>query len=234
MKTDLVDIHPLQQPELDTIGTEDLRKALLVCGFASSLYYAAINVYVPTQWPAYSSLSQAVSELSAIGAPTRRLWVLLCVPYTLMVIAFGYGVKMSGVENRSIRLVGWLFIADGIVGAFWPPMHLRGAEPTLTDTLHIAWTIAWLAIMLAAMGLASIALEKRFRVYTFVTLLAFVGFGILTSLEGIHLADGLPTPFLGLWERINMGAGMLWIAVLAAALLGGGPVDQVRPTSAGP
>ena len=44
-------------------------------------------------------------------------------------------------------------------------------------------------------------------------------FGALTSIEAPQLAAGLPTPYLGLWERINMGAGMLWIAVLAATLL---------------
>jgi hypothetical protein len=204
---------------LEAKSTERLRRPLLACGVALSLYYAAINIYVPTQSPGYSIMSQAVSELSAIGAPTRPLWVLLCIPYTVMVIAFGYGVWMSSSESRSLGAVGRLFIAQGILGVFWPPMHLRGAEPTLTDTLHIAWTVVWLTTMIAAMGFALIALGKRFRVYTAATLIAFVGFGILTSLEGFRLANGLPTSFLGLWERINMGAAMIWIAVLALSLM---------------
>jgi hypothetical protein len=73
--------------------------------------------------------------------------------------------------------------------------------------------------MLTAMGLAAAALGRRFRVYTLATLATFVVFGVLTSLQAADLAAGLPTPYLGLWERINMGAGMLWIAVLASALL---------------
>ena len=32
-------------------------------------------------------------------------------------------------------------VAHGILGLFWPPMHLRGSEPTLTDTLHIVFAI---------------------------------------------------------------------------------------------
>jgi hypothetical protein len=90
---------------------------------------------------------------------------------------------------------------------------------SLTDTLHIVWTAAWLAVMLTVMGLAAKVLGRWFRVYTLATLAGFVGFGILTSIEGAHLAAGLPTDYLGLWERINMGAGMLWILVLAATLL---------------
>ena len=60
------------------------RKLLLTCGILSSLLYVAMNVFVPMQWELYSSASQTVSELSAIGAPTRRLWLLLVIPYTVL------------------------------------------------------------------------------------------------------------------------------------------------------
>jgi hypothetical protein len=167
----------------------------------------------------YSSLSQAVSELSAIDAPTRPLWIALGIPYTLLLIAFGRGVRLSVGPSRALRAVGALFVAEALIGAFWPPMHLRGAETTLTDTLHLVWTAGWLAVMLTAMGLAAAVLGRRFRIYTLATVATFVAFGVLTSIEAPRLAAGLSTPYLGLWERINMGAGMLWIAVLAIALL---------------
>ena len=53
-----------------------LRKTLLVCGILSSLLYVAMTVLVAMQWEGYSSASQTISELSAIGAPTRSLWLL--------------------------------------------------------------------------------------------------------------------------------------------------------------
>ena len=49
-----------------------VRKTLLVSGIVSSLLYVAMNIFVAMQWEGYSSASQTVSELSAIGAPTRR------------------------------------------------------------------------------------------------------------------------------------------------------------------
>src|SRR5215211_3839821 len=105
------------------------RKILLVCGIVSSLLYVGMNVFVPMRWEGYSSVSQTVSELSAIGAPTRALWVALAAVYTLLVLAFGCGVWLSAGRNRRLRIVGGLMIASGIIGPFWPPMHLRGTDP---------------------------------------------------------------------------------------------------------
>jgi hypothetical protein len=217
----------LPLPRLETREAHGLRRSLLMAGIVSSLYYAALTVYVPTQWPGYSNMSQAVSELSAVGAPTRSLWVILCVPYTLMMIGFGLGVWLTGAERRRMRVAGASFIANGVLGVFWPPMHLRGVETSLTDTLHLVWTAAWLLLMLAAMGFAAAAMGRRFRSYTAATILAFVVFGVLTSVESVGLAAGLPTPYLGLWERINVGVGLLWVAVLAVVLLVARPLPEV-------
>jgi len=49
----------------------------LTCGIVASLLYVAMNVFVPLQWRGYSFASQVISELSAIDAPTRSLWVPL-------------------------------------------------------------------------------------------------------------------------------------------------------------
>ena len=199
--------------------SETLRKALLLCGVISSLLYVAMNIYVPMQWEGYSFASQVVSELSAVGAPTRELWVRLGIPYTVLVIAFGWGVWMSAGRNRALHVVGGVFIVDGLIGPFWPPMHLRGAEMTMTDTLHIVFTGVWLLLMLVALGFAAAALGRRFRAYSIATLAIFLVFGALTGMDGARIAADLPTPWAGVWERINIGAMVLWTSVLAVALL---------------
>src|SRR4249920_473173 len=104
-----------------------LRKALLICGILSSLLYGAMMVLIAMPWEGYSSASQTVSELSAIGAPTRSLWLLPAAFYTVLVTAFGWGVWKSARESRSLRVVGALITAYGALGLVWPlaPMHLR-------------------------------------------------------------------------------------------------------------
>ena len=61
-----------------------LRKALLVCGILSSLLYVAMTVFVAMRWEGHSSASQTISELSAIGAPTRSLWAVPGAFYTYL------------------------------------------------------------------------------------------------------------------------------------------------------
>src|SRR5205085_11669587 len=43
--------------------------------------------------------------------------------------------------------------------------------------------------------------------------------GALTSMDAPRVAENLPTPWVGVWERINIGVFLLWVAALATALL---------------
>lgn len=43
--------------------------------------------------------------------------------------------------------------------------------------------------------------------------------GALTTIESRGLEANLPTPFLGIWERINIGAYMIWVIVFASMLM---------------
>ena len=52
-----------------------LHKPLLVSGILASLIYVVANIACAMRYEGYSSVSQTVSELSAIGAPTRTLWI---------------------------------------------------------------------------------------------------------------------------------------------------------------
>jgi hypothetical protein len=56
-------------------------------------------------------------------------------------------------------------------------------------------------------------------VYSIATIVLLLVFGGLTFLEAPRLQANLPTPWIGLWERINISVFLLWIAVLATALL---------------
>jgi hypothetical protein len=196
-----------------------MRKVLLACGILSSLLYIAMNVLVPLRWPAYSSASQTVSELSAIGAPTRSLWVPLGTTYTLLVSAFGFGIWVSGRRNRPLRVVGGFLVAYGIFGFAWPPMHLRevlaAGGKTLTDTLHIVWAMVTVLLMLLAMSFGAASFGKTFRFYSIATMVTLAAFGGLTSMDAPGISANLPTPWIGVWERINIGVFLLWIVVLA-------------------
>jgi hypothetical membrane protein len=194
------------------------RKALLVCGILSSLVYLSLDLAALLNYPGYDFEAQTISELSAIGAPSRSVIVAIGAVYDVLLIAFGVGVWLSAGDKRTLRVVGALLIVAAVFGSFWPPMHMRGAGVTLTDRLHIAWTAGWLLLTMVAMGYAGIALGKRFFSYTIATIAIVLLFGALTGLQGPRIPENVPTPWVGITERINIGAFLLWIVVLAIAL----------------
>jgi hypothetical protein len=217
---------------LSSIPTTTQHTMLLACGIAAPLLYGSMLVFVPMGWEEYSSASQTISELSAIGAPTRSLWFSLGLVYTLFVAAFGWGIWMSADRNRRLAVAGALLVASGVFGLFWPPMHLRGEPATLTDTLHIVWMAVSGLLTMVAMGFAAAALGNRFRVYSIISIVLMLAAGALTSVHASNIPANLPTPWMGVWERIGAGVWMLWFFVLAVALLRrlalGPPAPQLR------
>lgn len=201
------------------------RKVLLICGIVSSLLYVAMNAFVAMQWKGYSSFSQTVSELSAIGAPTRPLWVALGAAYTVLVIAFGYGVWRPAQQHPCLRVAGGLIVAYGALGVFWPlaPMHLRetlaAGGSTISDTMHIVLGSVTVLLMLLAIAFTAASFGKWFRLYSIASIVILCAFGALTFLDAPRVGANLPTPWLGVWERINIAVFLLWVIVLAALLL---------------
>jgi hypothetical protein len=204
------------------VSDETWRKALLVCGVASSLLYALMIWGI--RYEGYSPISQVPSELTAIGAPTQALWARLGWIYTVLITAFGIGVWKSGGRNRAVRVVGGLILAYASLGLMWPfaPMHQRdvlaAGGGTPSDTLHQVLGAVTVFLMFLAIGCGATAFGRRFRLYSIVTIAVLLVFGGLTFLEAPHLQRNLPTPWIGLWERINISVFLLWAATLAAVL----------------
>ena len=200
-------------------------RILLFCGILSSLLYMAMNVFIARLYEGYNSISQAVSELSAIGAPTKSLWVFPGVIYTLLVAAFGWGILKSARHNKPLRITGGLLLAYGIVGLVWPfaPMHQRevlaAGGATLSDTFHIILSVITVLLMLLAMGFGAVAFGKPFRRYSLLTIGVLLVLGSWTAIDGAKLEANLPTPWLGISERILIGVFLLWIVVLSVILL---------------
>ena len=68
-------------------------------------------------------------------------------------------------------------------------------------------------------GFGAVALEKRFRVYSVATMVIVLGCGAVTGTYASRIQADLPTPWVGVWERISIATFTGWIAVLATVLL---------------
>lgn len=191
------------------------RRVLLACGALSSLLYVvATDVIGAAQWSGYSRTTQMVSDLFAIGSPARPILVPWVVGgYTLLLVAFGVGVWASAAGNRGLRSTGGALVAYGIsnvVAAFFP--LTLGDDASVP--MHIVATNLNLVLMLAVLGLGAAAFHGRLRIYSLATIATTVVMGLVAFAS----APAGPSLWLGVGERISMGAVFLWIAVLAIAV----------------
>ena len=104
---------------------------------------------------------------------------------------------------------------------FWPPMNMRGVEFALTDALHIAWIFLVVPLMMLSIWFSR---DVVGRAFAYVSLIIVFGFGLLTGLDGPNVAANLPTPYVGLWERISIAAWVVWLVVFSVGMMrrGGG------------
>lgn len=207
------------------------RRSLLLGGVFSPLLYAAADAIAGMQWNGYSFRDQTISELGAIGAPSRPLFSILLIVVYLLLLAFGLGVWQSAGASRRIRVVGALLLALAVmaltIGQF-VPMRLRGTDQGLTGTLHLIEGAAAMVMVVTAMGFAATALDRRFRFYTIATIAVMLAFGAWSGADAPRIEAGLATPWVGVKERIFWYAYQLWFLVLALTLLRQ-PIRATKP-----
>ena len=205
------------------ISHRAFEKPLLIAGLLSSIAYVAIDLLSAVRYPGYSLLHQAISELSAIGAPesSTKLWSLLGPVYGVLFVAFVVGVLRVARNNRPLRISGWCMLLFAAWNMLWPlfPMHQRGTETTSTDFVHLVVGAGSLLFILGFIGAGGMALGRRFRTFSLATTLVIIGTGLGTFSYVSRIGAGAPTPWLGVVERVMIYAYLLWVAVLGMTLV---------------
>jgi hypothetical protein len=199
-------------------------QALLACGIVYALVYPIVNdVIAAALYDGYSRMSQAVSELSAIGAPTHAFLTAVGPVFSLLLIGFGLGVWRSAHTKRSLRIAGALVVAHGVMSFLWlfGPMSQReviaAGGATSADTLHLVLSAATGLFVAAYVATTAVGFGWVFRLYSVATIATAFVFGLLSA-QVDKLETGAPTPDMGLLERIGIGAWLLWLAVVAMVL----------------
>lgn len=202
-----------------------VRQALLVCGLLYAVLYPIVNdAIAATLYDGYSRTSQAVSELSAVGAPPRPFLTAVGPVFSLLQVGFGVGIWQSAQGKVSLRVAGALMVAHGAMSFLWvlAPMSRReviaAGGGTSADTMHLVLTAGTGLFVAAYVAVFAIAFGWVFRVYSVLTLAVALVFGRLSA-QVDEIEAGDPTPYMGLLERIGIGAWLLWLAVASVVLL---------------
>ena len=202
-------------------GRSRLQDNLLICGILSALVYLVTDVLATLRYPGYDFTSQGVSELMAVGAPTKPLVDSIFAVYGLLAVAFAIGVLRESSGHRALRVTGVLLLGYALAGSLgrFFPAYPRGGGGFNDSVPHIILTAVLVVLMLAALGFAAFALGRRFRIYSLATLGAIIALGIASGVYGSRLAAHQSTPGFGIVERVLIYEYLAWAAVLGVALI---------------
>ena len=221
----------LVRPERQTPGMRTapntVQTVLLACGVAASLLYAlAHDALAALLYPGYSPFSQTISELGSPGAPTRAGVTAVVVVFDLLFAAFGVGVWRAATHsNQALRVTGALLVAWAATGPMWFPfpMTARGdiaaSTSSVADVMHGVLGAVTYLLIAATIVAGAAALGRKFRIYSVVTLLIVFGFAVPYAPSVSRIAEGEPAPWLGVFERVSFFTWLVWVGVLALALI---------------
>jgi hypothetical protein len=207
------------------ITTNVSPKLLVFSGIVMFGVYIGMDIVASRAYDGYSYRDQTISELSAIGAPTRNFWMAMSPLHQILAFAFAFGVVQLAGNRRRLRLVGWLLLGFAVTNVLWwfAPMHQRevlaAGGGTWQDTMHLVLGGISSVLFFATIGVGAFAFGRGFRLYSFVTVAALLVFGTLMSMQTGGVSENESTAWLGIWERIAVEGSLLWQAVFAAVLL---------------
>ena len=192
-------------------------------GIVSPLFYIIPTLVGGLLRPGYSHLLNSVSDLLASGAPNK---IYLMIPFTLYPIflsIFGFGLfavlKSKPLPlNSPTGLIGFILIGAcmGILGILTMtifPQDPHGAPMTTPGLMHLILVgiqaiSAMAAILLIGLWFRSNGFTGYF-IYSIISLAVLLVTGIISMIGATQGSQ-----FIGLFERLNVGAIMQWLIVI--------------------
>ena len=203
-----------------------LPSILLTCGILSSVLYFAADVYMSATYEGYSYLHQTVSELNAIGAPTRDLSVVLGIAGHILLAFFGVGIWLSAAGSRTLRVVAGALVALGAFGVWGVPFASMQMRGTQQEGPHLISGAVGALLVVTAIGFAATAFGRPFQRYSIATIVVMLGFAAWAAMDAGRIEAGLATPWVGVIERISFYSWHLWFILLALRLSPKGNLTQ--------
>lgn len=205
----------------------NMKKSLInwlgLLGVVSLLSYTAAVVFSPLAYPGYNWMSQAVSDLMAINAPSLTLWNQLSSLYGVagLVSIMMVCVFIKDRLNKPIRIGIYLFAVMNwvsSVGYTMFPLTESGFAGTFQDIMHVVVTV--LVVLLSIVSLLVIMFggycEKKYR-----SLAIWATIALAFMLIGAIGVNVVPSSYVGIPERFSVFAATTFNAVLGIYLFKG-------------
>ena len=186
-----------------------MKDRMLLLGVASPVLYALTVILGGALWAEYDHIRQAISELTAAGAPHQLpLNILFSIALICAGVFAGAAIRYVG-RFRQRLLSGGMYIlliitVLSFVWAFFP-MDPRGAEPTVRGQIHLllAGIVSPLTILCplaVGLGLRSVPWFQKYRVYCYITAAIILVTGLVAAMSAVSVS-----PYMGLYARLTIG-----------------------------
>jgi hypothetical protein len=205
-----------------------MKKVLVSCGILAPIVYLAAVLLGGLLRPGYSHISQAISELLTMWAPNKPLLDALMAIYNVLTGLCAVGLLLLIRNRRQVKgqrsgnLAAMFLLLQALFGLFTLafPQDPPGLPATTTGTFHLVLAggsslTSMLMILLLGFWFRGMDGLGSFSVYSFISV------GIVFLAGGLAAASAASaSPFLGLVERITIGAYLQWLFVIAVRLFG--------------
>ncbi len=193
-----------------------------IFGVVSLLSYGAMVLFSPLAYPGYDWMSMAVSELSAVGAPSRELEMQLnslfgpCAVVSVMAVC----VAVRNCKEKLLRSGVYLFaVIEWLctVGYGCFPWISDAQGTNIQNIIHILVTV--FVVLLSIVSLIMIFLGTRksnlksLGIWSLVCLLVMFAGAIGTNV--------FPQTVFGIFERMSTFSSVIFNAVLGCYLFAG-------------
>lgn len=190
-------------------------------GVISFISYIAAVVFSPLAYPNYNWMAQAVSDLSAVDAPSLILWNQISALYGVcgIVSITLVAVFIENKLNKTIRIGIYLFaIMNWIsyVGYGLFPLSTSGYGGTFQDIMH-TYVVTASVVLLSIASLVTIMIGG-YRKKKYPSLAIWATISLLLMFIGATGVSIVPPAYFGILERFSVISATLFNAVLGVYL----------------
>ena len=207
-------------------------------GVVSFLSYAAAVVFSPLAYPGYDWKSRAVSDLSAVNAPSLGLWNQLIVLYSICGIACITLVCVFIQGKLSLPLRGGIYlfaVMQWVSAVGYGMFPLSGSGNTeaaqntsdvmnamftgpVQDIMHVVVTVLVVLLSIASLLVILIAGYRKKR---YISLAVWATVALVMMFVGAIGTGAAPKEVFGVFERFSLFAATGFNAVLGVYLFRG-------------
>ncbi len=196
-------------------------------GVVALLSYAAAVFLAPAAYPGYDWMTQAVSDLSAVGSPSRDLWGQLAAPYDVCSVVCPTCACVYVAEHvthaKALRVGVYLFAlmcwVSNVGYGIFPLSEAGTGMSSFQDLMHV-YVVTAAVVLLSIASLSTLAVAGV-RTKGARALGACAAAALAMMLVGAIGQGVVPPSFFGVVERFSVFAAVGFNAALGLELFRG-------------